>query len=94
MTSYSSLCELLPRFQISFEYLKNPQKVFHSIAGQTAERKISFVLHEPDNESEGSSNTTLTLQGEDSAGCKHFKNMEYQPFHNFVLLQMAIKGDQ
>jgi hypothetical protein len=32
--------------------------------GQT-ERKISFVLHEPDNESEGSSNTTLTIQGEE-----------------------------
>lgn len=30
-------------------------------SGQT-ERKISFVLHEPDNESEGSSNTTVTLQ--------------------------------
>nr|CAD7425389.1 unnamed protein product [Timema monikensis] len=30
-----------------------------------AERKISFVLHEPDNESEGSSNTTVTMQGED-----------------------------
>lgn len=26
------------------------------------ERKISFVLHEPDNESEGSSNTTITMQ--------------------------------
>lgn len=36
-----------------------------SIAGE-GERKISFVLHEPDNESEGSSNTTLTLQGEES----------------------------
>ncbi|XP_017782231.1 PREDICTED: LOW QUALITY PROTEIN: protein unc-80 homolog, partial [Nicrophorus vespilloides] len=34
-------------------------------SGQT-ERKISFVLHEPDNESEGSSNTTVTIQGEDS----------------------------
>ncbi|CAG9815242.1 unnamed protein product [Phaedon cochleariae] len=38
-------------------------------SGQTGERKISFVLHEPDNESEGSSNTTVTmqafLQGED-----------------------------
>ncbi|XP_044757175.1 protein unc-80 homolog [Coccinella septempunctata] len=33
-------------------------------SGQT-ERKISFVLHEPDNESEGSSNTTVTMQGED-----------------------------
>ncbi|KAG5670539.1 hypothetical protein PVAND_000795 [Polypedilum vanderplanki] len=35
-----------------------------SIAGE-GERKISFVLHEPDNESEGSSNTTLTMQGID-----------------------------
>ncbi|XP_056632405.1 protein unc-80 homolog isoform X2 [Diorhabda sublineata] len=31
-------------------------------SGQTGERKISFVVHEPDNESEGSSNTTVTLQ--------------------------------
>lgn len=29
-------------------------------SGQT-ERKISFVLHEPDNESEGSSNTTVGI---------------------------------
>nr|CAD7443504.1 unnamed protein product [Timema bartmani] len=33
-----------------------------SIAALQAERKISFVLHEPDNESEGSSNTTVTMQ--------------------------------
>lgn len=39
-----------------------------SIAGEGGERKISFVLHEPDNESEGSSNTTLTMQfGEEVA---------------------------
>ncbi|KAG5895326.1 hypothetical protein JTB14_000598 [Gonioctena quinquepunctata] len=31
-------------------------------SGQTGERKISFVLHEPDNGSEGSSNTTVTMQ--------------------------------
>lgn len=37
-----------------------------SIAGEGGERKISFVLHEPDNESEGSSNTTLTMQGEET----------------------------
>ena len=38
-----------------------------SIAGgDQPERKISFVLHEPDNESEGSSSiTTLTIQGEE-----------------------------
>ncbi|XP_011346095.1 protein unc-80 homolog isoform X3 [Ooceraea biroi] len=39
-----------------------------SIAGDrevVAERKISFVLYEPDNESEGSSKSTVTVQGED-----------------------------
>lgn len=39
-----------------------------SIAGADGvndQRKISFILHEPDNESEGSSNTTLTMQGEE-----------------------------
>ncbi|XP_067205239.1 protein unc-80 homolog isoform X2 [Linepithema humile] len=30
-----------------------------------AERKISFVLYEPDNESEGSSKSTVTIQGEE-----------------------------
>ncbi|XP_017847563.1 protein unc-80 homolog [Drosophila busckii] len=34
--------------------------------GVQAERKISFVLHEPDNESENSSNTTLTKEGEEA----------------------------
>lgn len=34
--------------------------------GAQTERKISFVLHEPDNESEGSSNTTVTVQGEEN----------------------------
>lgn len=37
-----------------------------SIAAAENERKISFVLHEPDNESENSSNTTVTMQGEDA----------------------------
>lgn len=37
-----------------------------SIAGVDNERKISFVLHEPDNESENSSNTTVTMQGEEN----------------------------
>lgn len=39
---------------------------FRSAGGQT-ERKISFVLHEPDNESENSSNTTLTKEGEEGS---------------------------
>ncbi|EFN65650.1 Uncharacterized protein KIAA1843 [Camponotus floridanus] len=43
-----------------------------SIAGEVinregiAERKISFVLYEPDNESEGSSKSTVTIQGEET----------------------------
>lgn len=37
-----------------------------SIAAADNERKISFVLHEPDNESENSSNTTVTMHGEES----------------------------
>ncbi|XP_037051116.1 protein unc-80 homolog isoform X4 [Bradysia coprophila] len=41
------------------------QSIAGGDAGQT-ERKISFVLHEPDNESEGSSNTTLTVPGEEN----------------------------
>jgi hypothetical protein len=48
-----------------------------SIAGEGGERKISFVLHEPDNESEGSSNTTLTMQGEENAmGKKPNQNLK------------------
>lgn len=38
-----------------------------SIAGGDNERKISFVLHEPENESENSSNTTLHEEGNSSA---------------------------
>ncbi|CAH1139308.1 unnamed protein product [Phyllotreta striolata] len=37
----------------------------HGLIGPTGERKISFVLQEPDNESEGSGNTTTYLQGDD-----------------------------
>ena len=33
--------------------------------GEGQERKISFVLHEPDNESEASSNATVNVPGED-----------------------------
>ncbi|XP_055382818.1 protein unc-80 homolog isoform X2 [Condylostylus longicornis] len=39
---------------------------FIPVTGAQTERKISFVLHEPDNESENSSNTTVTIQGEDA----------------------------
>lgn len=55
-----------------------------SIAGgetQPNERKISFVLHEPDNESEGSSNTTLTMQGEENVGIQR----RAAPVRSFLL---------
>lgn len=50
------------------------------------ERKISFVLHEPDNEgSEGSSNTTLTLQGEDNAQRRQIPPVRpYVSFNNEI----------
>lgn len=39
------------------------------------ERKISFVLYEPDNESEGSSKSTATIQGEEQATEKNNKKI-------------------
>lgn len=43
-----------------------------------AERKISFVLHEPDNESEGSSKSTVTIQGEEMQNNEREKNKRVQ----------------
>ena len=42
------------------------------------ERKISFVLHEPDNESEGSSKSTVTIQGEEMAKSDRDNNKRVQ----------------
>ncbi|KAK0161490.1 hypothetical protein PV327_009955 [Microctonus hyperodae] len=44
-----------------------------------SERKISFVLHEPDNESEGSSKSTVTIQGEEMPGNDREKAKRVQP---------------
>ncbi|KAK0091968.1 hypothetical protein PV326_002441 [Microctonus aethiopoides] len=44
-----------------------------------SERKISFVLHEPDNESEGSSKSTVTIQGEEMPGNEREKAKRVQP---------------
>ncbi|CAL7937444.1 unnamed protein product [Xylocopa violacea] len=43
------------------------------------ERKISFVLYEPDNESEGSSKSTVTIQGEEFQGGEREKMKRVQP---------------
>ncbi|XP_043521274.1 protein unc-80 homolog isoform X3 [Frieseomelitta varia] len=43
------------------------------------ERKISFVLYEPDNESEGSSKSTVTIQGEDFQTTEKEKAKRVQP---------------
>ncbi|XP_076677709.1 unc80, NALCN channel complex subunit isoform X4 [Andrena cerasifolii] len=43
------------------------------------ERKISFVLYEPDNESEGSSKSTVTIQGEDFQNAEKEKAKRVQP---------------
>ncbi|XP_037920959.1 protein unc-80 homolog [Hermetia illucens] len=51
-----------------------------SIAGAQTERKISFVLHEPDNESENSSNTTVTMQGEEVNAAQRRPVAAVRPF--------------
>ncbi|XP_014281796.1 protein unc-80 homolog isoform X3 [Halyomorpha halys] len=58
------------RWSMALSSMGHSQASAHSLQsipdqGQS-ERKISFVLQEPDNESEGSSNTTLTMQMEES----------------------------
>lgn len=50
-----------------------------------SERKISFVLHEPDNESEGSSKSTVTIQGEDGAFERDKKKVQPQTGRPFLL---------
>ena len=51
------------------------------------ERKISFVLHEPDNESEGSSKSNVTIQGEEIQLNERDKNKRIQaaPGRPFLL---------
>ncbi|XP_058795328.1 protein unc-80 homolog isoform X2 [Phymastichus coffea] len=59
-----------------------------SIAGdRETERKISFVLHEPDNESEGSSKSNVTIQGEDMimSEKEKSKRMQTAPGRPFLL---------
>ncbi|XP_029661672.1 protein unc-80 homolog [Formica exsecta] len=64
-----------------------------SIAGEVinregiAERKISFVLYEPDNESEGSSKSTVTIQGEEAQNIEKekAKRMPAPPSRPFLL---------
>ncbi|XP_063984989.1 protein unc-80 homolog isoform X3 [Diachasmimorpha longicaudata] len=49
-----------------------------------SERKISFVLHEPDNESEGSSKSTVTIQGEEAFD-REKKKVQPQTARPFLL---------
>ncbi|XP_018375379.1 PREDICTED: protein unc-80 homolog isoform X1 [Trachymyrmex cornetzi] len=56
-----------------------------SIAGDrevVAERKISFVLYEPDNESEGSSKSNVTIQGEETQNIEKEKAKRVQAPQN------------
>lgn len=62
-------CDTNRRWSMALSSMGHSQasaQSLQSIAGDRdstqTERKISFVLHEPDNESEGSSNTTITMQ--------------------------------
>ena len=50
-----------------------------------SERKISFVLHEPDNESEGSSKSNVTIPGEDLQTNDRARRMTTAPGRPFLL---------
>ncbi|CAG5075777.1 Similar to unc80: Protein unc-80 homolog (Drosophila melanogaster) [Cotesia congregata] len=55
----------------SWSYANPITNIYHQPSDSIAldfrsERKISFVLHEPDNESEGSSKSTVTIQPDDT----------------------------
>ncbi|XP_043466068.1 protein unc-80 homolog isoform X3 [Leptopilina heterotoma] len=66
-----------------------------SIAGdRETERKISFVLHEPDNESEGSSKSNVTIQGEEIQNNEKEKNKRMQaPQGRPFLLRRGTTGN-
>lgn len=49
------------------------------------ERKISFVLHEPDNESEGSSKSNGTIQGDDMPENNYKKRISVTPSRPLLL---------
>lgn len=58
------------------------------------ERKISFVLHEPDNESEGSSKSNVTIQGEEIQNNEKEKNKRMQaPQGRPFLLRRGTTGN-
>jgi len=58
-----------------------------------AERKISFVLYEPDNESEGSSKSNVTIQGEEAQNVEKEKAKRVQaPQSRPFLLRRSTAG--
>ncbi|XP_021940294.1 protein unc-80 homolog isoform X4 [Zootermopsis nevadensis] len=61
-------------------------------AALQSERKISFVLHEPDNGSEGSSNTTVTMQGEENQTLEDKKGRRSHPSGRPFLLRRGTAG--
>ncbi|KAL0104477.1 hypothetical protein PUN28_017301 [Cardiocondyla obscurior] len=68
-----------------------------SIAGDrevVAERKISFVLYEPDNESEGSSKSNVTVQGEEAQNIEKekAKRMQAPQSRPFLLRRTTTAG--
>lgn len=58
-----------------------------------SERKISFVLHEPDNESEGSSKSNVTIQGEEVQNEKEKKRIQASQSRPFLLRRGTTMGN-
>jgi len=57
-----------------------------------AERKISFVLYEPDNESEGSSKSNVTIQGEEVQNIEKEKAKKMQAPSRPFLFRRSTAG--
>nr|XP_033339451.1 protein unc-80 homolog isoform X5 [Megalopta genalis] len=71
--------ETIRRWSMALSSMGHSQTSAQSLQSIVAERKISFVVCEPDNQSEGSSKSTVTIQGEDFQNAEKEKAKRVQP---------------
>ncbi|XP_076295581.1 unc80, NALCN channel complex subunit isoform X10 [Lasioglossum baleicum] len=71
--------ETIRRWSMALSSMGHSQTSAQSLQSIVAERKISFVVCEPDNQSEGSSKSTVTIQGEDFQSAEKEKAKRVQP---------------
>ncbi|XP_076221497.1 unc80, NALCN channel complex subunit isoform X7 [Nomia melanderi] len=71
--------ETIRRWSMALSSMGHSQTSAQSLQSIVAERKISFVVCEPDNQSDGSSKSTVTIQGEDFQNAEKEKAKRVQP---------------